>query len=128
MPIKTTCIGAFPKPDYVPIKDWFKVVHADESYTDITKALMDEKEQKVYTGFIAQEVEAAALQTGFDFSGVNKPTNDQTPYSLVYSEFVVPLVKSIQEQQEMIEQLMRRVAELEEGIVATKSSEQTLNR
>ncbi|NKB27747.1 MAG: 5-methyltetrahydropteroyltriglutamate--homocysteine methyltransferase [Rhodobacteraceae bacterium] len=25
MPIKTTCIGAYPKPDYVPIKDWFQV-------------------------------------------------------------------------------------------------------
>jgi len=34
MPIKTTCLGSFPKPDYVPIKDWFKVVHADESYID----------------------------------------------------------------------------------------------
>ena len=34
MPIKTTCLGAFPKPDYLPIKDWFKVTHADENYTD----------------------------------------------------------------------------------------------
>lgn len=33
MPIKTTCIGAFPKPDYVPIKDWFQVDLADADYT-----------------------------------------------------------------------------------------------
>jgi len=33
MPIKTTTIGAFPKPGYVPIQDWFKVTHADQSYT-----------------------------------------------------------------------------------------------
>ncbi len=25
MPLQTTCIGAFPKPDYVPIKDWFQI-------------------------------------------------------------------------------------------------------
>lgn len=25
MALKTTCIGAYPKPDYVPVKDWFQV-------------------------------------------------------------------------------------------------------
>jgi 5-methyltetrahydropteroyltriglutamate--homocysteine methyltransferase len=32
MPIRTTCIGAFPKPDYVPIKDWFHIDLADKNY------------------------------------------------------------------------------------------------
>ena len=32
MPLKTTCIGAFPKPGYVPIKDWFKVIPTDADY------------------------------------------------------------------------------------------------
>ncbi len=27
MPIVTTCIGAYPKPDYVPMRDWFQVEH-----------------------------------------------------------------------------------------------------
>ena len=27
MPIMTTCIGAYPKPDYVPMRDWFQVEH-----------------------------------------------------------------------------------------------------
>jgi len=39
MPIKTTCIGAFPKPDYVPIKDWFKVIPFDDCHchSDLTQ-------------------------------------------------------------------------------------------
>jgi trimeric autotransporter adhesin len=62
-------------------------------------------EAKKYTGFIAQEVEAAAKQTDFDFSGVAAPPNDKTPYQLSYAEFVVPLVKAVQEQQKEIEEL-----------------------
>ena len=34
MPLKTTCIGAYPKPDYVPITDWFQVGHDAEDYSD----------------------------------------------------------------------------------------------
>ena len=32
MAIRTTCIGAFPKPDYVPIRDWFQVDLGAENY------------------------------------------------------------------------------------------------
>ena len=34
MPLTTTCIGAYPKPDYVPITDWFQVGHDAEDYND----------------------------------------------------------------------------------------------
>ena len=34
MPLKTTCIGAYPKPDYVPIRDWFQVGHDAEDYNE----------------------------------------------------------------------------------------------
>lgn len=34
MPLKTTCLGAYPKPDYVPIRDWFQVGHDAEDYND----------------------------------------------------------------------------------------------
>jgi hypothetical protein len=56
-----------------------------------------EKEKKVYTGFIAQEVEQAAKKLQYDFSGLSKPQNDKDLYGLSYAEFVVPLVKSVQE-------------------------------
>jgi hypothetical protein len=49
------------------------------------------------TGFLAQEVEFAAQEAGFDFSGVDAPRNAHDSYGLRYAEFVVPLVKSVQE-------------------------------
>jgi hypothetical protein len=57
----------------------------------------DEKSKIVYTGFIAQDVEAAAQTLGYDFSGVDKPENENSLYGLRYAEFVVPLVKAVQE-------------------------------
>jgi hypothetical protein len=79
-----------------------------------------DKEQIRYTGFIAQEVEEAARELGYDFSGVDAPKNEDDFYGLRYAEFVVPLVKALQEQQEIIEQqniniekLLKRVEQLE---------------
>jgi trimeric autotransporter adhesin len=65
------------------------------------------------TGFIAQEVEQAADATGFDFDAVKKPENDQDHYSLSYDEFVVPLVKAVQEQEKMIDSLGQKIAQEE---------------
>jgi hypothetical protein len=57
-----------------------------------------------FTGFVAQEVEQAAQETGFDFSGITKPKTSTDLYSLSYESFVVPLVKAVQEQQVVIKQ------------------------
>jgi hypothetical protein len=70
------------------------------------------KARKVNTGFIAQEVEAAARECGYDFSGVVKPENEQSQYQLGYSEFVVPLVKAVQEQQKEIDELRQALRTL----------------
>ena len=51
----------------------------------------------VRTGFIAQEVEAAANKLNYDFDGVDKPQTKDGVYGLRYGEFVVPLVKAVQE-------------------------------
>ena len=72
------------------------------------------KASEIQTGFIAQEVEAAALSTGYDFHGVDKPKNETSHYGLRYAEFVVPLVKGMQEQQAMIERLGNSIATLQE--------------
>lgn len=55
------------------------------------------KEQIVYTGFVAQDVEKAAKSIGYDFSGVDAAKNSKDLYGLRYAEFVVPLVKAVQE-------------------------------
>jgi hypothetical protein len=72
-----------------------------------------EKEAMVFSGFAAQEVEQAAQAAGYDFSGVDKPKNANDFYGLRYADFVVPLVKGMQEQQMMINTLIKRLDELE---------------
>jgi len=64
------------------------------------------------TGFIAQEVEEAANEVDYNFSGIQKPKHEQDLYGLSYAEFVVPLVKGMQEQQVQIETLKTENAEL----------------
>lgn len=71
-----------------------------------------QNDQVRYTGFIAQEVEAAASKIGFNFSGVNKPKNDQDQYALRYASFVVPLVKAVQEQQAIINSQNKKIDDL----------------
>ena len=74
------------------------------------------------TGFIAQEVEAAAKKVGFDFDGVSTPENETDLYGIRYAEFVVPLVKAMQEQQEMIDgqqEVMQEQQEMIDGQQAT---------
>ncbi|MDZ4752433.1 MAG: tail fiber domain-containing protein, partial [Flavobacteriales bacterium] len=56
-----------------------------------------EKSEKLNTGFIAQEVEAAAKQIGYDFYGVRAPVNEIDHYGLSYALITVPLVKAVQE-------------------------------
>ena len=51
----------------------------------------------IYNGFVAQEVELAAKKLNFEFSGVDKPANDDGLYGLRYDNFISPLVKSVQE-------------------------------
>jgi len=64
------------------------------------------------TGFIAQEVEKAAEQSHYNFSGINKPESEKDHYSLSYESFVVPLVKGMQEQQAMIENQKQELLKL----------------
>jgi len=74
------------------------------------------REREVLSGFAAQEVEAAASASGYDFSGVDKPKNANAFYGLRYGDFVVPLVKAVQEQQKMIVALQQEVAELKQQL------------
>jgi len=84
----------------------------------------ENKEKQVYSGFIAQDVEAAAQSVGYDFSGVDAPENGgKGPYGLRYAEFVVPLVKAVQELSEQNGRLLEQVnefietAKVQQGII-----------
>ena len=71
-----------------------------------------QKEKELQTGFVAQEVEQAAKKLGYQFSGVDVPANDKGLYGLRYAEFVVPLVKAVQELSAMNDALSGEVNEL----------------
>jgi trimeric autotransporter adhesin len=82
------------------------------------QAAYTEAENIRRTGFIAQEVEKAAVNTGYDFSGVIKPKKEGDHYSLSYDAFVVPLVKGMQEQQKVIETQQNKIQQQDQKIVS----------
>jgi len=79
---------------------------------EILAKMKANKEKQVYSGFIAQDVEKAAQSIGYDFSGVDAPENDKSTYGLRYAEFVVPLVKAVQELSEQNNKLQEQINEL----------------
>jgi trimeric autotransporter adhesin len=63
-------------------------------------------------GFIAQDVEKAAKAINYDFPGLKTPQNDSDTYGLGYTDFVMPLVKSVQEQEDTIQALKAQIESL----------------
>jgi trimeric autotransporter adhesin len=86
-----------------PVTYQFDVKRFDENLGTSTPISYDDAMQMRRSGFIAQEVENAAVQSGYNFSGIIKPKSDKEHYSLSYDAFVVPLVKAVQEQQTKID-------------------------
>ena len=73
--------------------------------------------QKIkFTGFLAQEVEAAAKKINYIFSGVDVPANDKDVYGLRYGDFVVPLVKAVQELSKQNDSLKNENENLEQRV------------
>jgi wobble nucleotide-excising tRNase len=66
-----------------------------------------------FSGFIAQEVESSAKKIGYNFSGVDK---SGSLYGLRYAEFVVPIVKSVQELDNENKALKLKVDSLEKEL------------
>lgn len=61
------------------------------------------------TGFVAQEVEALLKKSGYVFSGVEVPQNENDAYTIRYAEFVVPLVKAVQELSVQVDDLKQQL-------------------
>jgi hypothetical protein len=68
-----------------------------------------DKNKTRYDGFIAQDIEKLMVDLGVPFSGLKK--SEDGMLSLAYSDFVIPLVNAIQEQQKQIEDLKKQVQE-----------------
>jgi len=68
--------------------------------------------QKTEYGFIAQELEASLNQAGVTQNGIISK-DDAGMYGVRYNDLLAPMVKAIQEQQKMIEELKAKVELLE---------------
>jgi hypothetical protein len=78
---------------------------------EINRKAREAKEKIIQTGFIAQDVEKTAKSIGYDFSGVD--VDEIGIYGLRYAEFVVPLVKAVQELSEQVNELTALVSSLQ---------------
>jgi trimeric autotransporter adhesin len=89
-----------------------KMMEITSGHADTTKDWEGkyDAEKRTFTGLIAQEVEQAAKECNYDFSGVLAPAKGRDYYNLGYSDFVMPLVKGMQEQQAQIELLQKQNA------------------
>lgn len=94
----------------------------DEKEKALHDQAIEEAGSILYDGFVAQEVEKAAKETGFVFSGVDKPANEQDLYGLRYDQFVVPLVKAVQELSARNDSLQHQLIELKEMLLAGNNS------
>ena len=109
-----------------PVTYQFDVRRFDKQWSDQSPGAADNGVLVSYdeasairrTGFIAQEVEKAALVTAYEFSGIIKPKTAQEHYGLSYESFVVPLVKAVQEQQQIIIELKSQVDKLQKTVQA----------
>lgn len=81
--------------------------------TGVLQSGFNKSENEVLkTGFLAQDVEKAAKSTGFDFDGVHAPTGQRDPYTLSYAQFVVPLVKSVQELSQKMQKTLLKMQQM----------------
>jgi hypothetical protein len=84
------------------------------------------KFSKRQIGFIAQEVEQAANEVGFDFHAVIKPQSDRDHYALRYGEFVPVLVQALKEQYEEYVALQKQRKAQQETIKKLQSEAEIL--
>ena len=66
-------------------------------------------------GFVAQEVDALIKKSGFVFSGIESPKNENDLYAIRYGEFVVPLVKAMQELIAEVDHLKEQLSQSKAG-------------
>lgn len=90
-----------------------QLLEEDKTISEEVIKAEDAAGKVAHNGFIAQEVEEAAKKLNFEFSGIDKPQNKDGLYGLRYDEFVVPLVKAVQELSKQNTELLKRLEKLE---------------
>jgi hypothetical protein len=75
---------------------------------------LNDESKKAEYGFIAQEVDETLKSVGATPNGIIT-IDDAGMYNLRYNDIIAPLVKAMQEQQQIIENLLLRIEKLENG-------------
>ena len=87
-----------------------------------TTRIKQKKSPLRQVGFVAQEVEAILKNEGYAFSGVEIPQDEKDPYAIRYAEFVVPLVKAVQELSARVDKLTGQLLEQKETVANENNS------
>ncbi len=82
-----------------------------------------DKSKVLHDGFIAQDIEKIIKKLDLPFSGLKKTATGM--YSLAYSDFVMPLVNAVKEQQSQIESLKKENEILKELAARVAALEET---
>jgi len=106
-----------------PVTYNYSVARSEQLQGNVTET-WDSKydiEQIRFSGFLAQQVEQAAKDAGYEFSGVDRPRNGNGLWALRYSEFTVPIVKAMQEQQGIIQSQQEQIDALNRDNAAMRA-------
>ena len=90
--------------DEKKLANYTKTGQLNNNTNDFINVGYNETSKILHTGFLAQDIERICKELGYEFDGLHKPSNDKDHYSLAYSQFIMPLVKGMQEQQLQIEE------------------------
>jgi hypothetical protein len=82
----------------------------------------------IRTGFLAQDVEKICNDLGYNFDGLHIPdaNNPTDNYGIAYSQFIMPIVKAVQEQQVIIENQKTELEQLKSELEKYKSLEERI--
>jgi hypothetical protein len=90
----------------------------------LRKIDFSESEKETRIGFVAQDVEKATKESGFNFPGIDVPRNNKEVYALRYVDFIMPMVKAIQELNDSLKlqnkTLTNKMVEMQKEIEALK--------
>lgn len=97
----------------------------NQSAMDISQSEVEKPNPIRRTGLIAQEVEIVLKSSGKIFSGLVTPQSEKDHYSLRYSDFVMPLIRSVQELSNQITKQNGRIDSLTNVIKTLKGQPNT---
>lgn len=82
----------------------------------------------IRTGFLAQDVEKICNDLGYNFDGLHIPdaNNPTDNYGIAYSQFIMPIVKAVQEQQVIIETQKTELEQLKLELEKYKTLEERI--